>query len=164
MLILDEPTRPTIKRSPRVLLPLVLTASGMMTGTEAATPLGVSDSMRACVQEQNDSRRLACYDREMARAEKSYGLTDEQKRKLEQPKAGIDAKPQTLSSKVLAVTLRADGRNVITLENGQIWVQGEAFEHTAIHAGDAVTIKPGLLGSLYMFLPSRLRTRVTREQ
>jgi hypothetical protein len=146
----------------RVLLILAMTAS-RIGGTAAATP-GIPDSMRACVQEQDDSRRLACYDQEMARTEKSYGLNDEQKRKLNPPKADIDVKAQTLSSKVLAVTLRADGRQVITLENGQTWVQGEAFDDIAIHAGDVVTIKSGVLGSFYMYLPSKLRTRVRRDR
>jgi hypothetical protein len=134
-----------------------------MSGTAPATA-GTAESMRACVQEQNDSRRLACYDREMARTEKSYGLTDEQKRKLDVPKADIDAKAPAVSSKVRAVTPRADGRSVITLESGQIWVQGEAFDEIAIRAGEAVTIKSGMLGSFYMYLPSGLRTRVKRER
>jgi hypothetical protein len=126
--------------------------------------------MRACVQEQDDGRRLACYDREMARTEKSFGLNDEQKRKLDRSSPVVDAKPpvvdikpQTVPSSVVAVTLRTDGRNVITLQNGQIWVQGEAFEHTEIRVGDSVTVKSGLLGALYMYLPKG-RTRVTRER
>jgi hypothetical protein len=113
----------------------------------------------------------------MARTEKSFGLSDEQKRKLDRSNPVVDAKPpvadakppvvdikpQTVPSSVVAVTLRTDGRNVITLQNGQIWVQGEAFEHTEIRVGDSVTVKSGLLGALYMYLPKG-RTRVTRER
>ena len=143
---------------------LILAPTALVVAGTAAANSAIPDSMRMCVQEQDDSRRLACYDREMARAEKSYGLTDEQKRKLDPPKASAEVQAQPLSSKVLAVTLRADGRNAISLENGQIWVQGDAFENIAIHVGDAVTIKSGLLGSFYMDLPSKLRTRVTRKR
>jgi hypothetical protein len=151
-------------RSARVRPAWVLLAALSAVGFAHATPAGVPDSLRACMLEQDDGRRLACYDRELARAEKSYGLTDEQKRKLDPAPAHVDAKSQSLSSKVTAVTLRADGRNVINLENGQSWIQGEAFDQTAIRVGDAVTIKPEILGSLYMYFPSKSRTRVTREQ
>lgn len=157
----EERYTPEIRllRALLILAPTALVVAGI-----AAANSAIPDSMRACVQEQDDGRRLACYDREMVRAEKSYGLTDEQKRKLDPPKASVAMQAQPLTSKVAAVTLRADGRNVIALENGQIWVQGDAFEDIAIHAGDAVTIKSGLLGSFYMDLPSRLRTRVTRKR
>ena len=148
-----------LPRALLIFLPAVLSLAGT-----AAANSAVPDSMRMCVQEQDDGRRLACYDREMARAEKSYGLTDEQKRKLDPPKTSVEVKAQALSSKVLTLTLRADGRNVIALENGQIWVQGDAFEDIAIHVGDPVSIKPGLLGAFHMYLPSGLRTRVTRKR
>jgi hypothetical protein len=168
---------------------LLALAVSSLAGVVAAGPLAVSDSMRACAQEHDDGRRLACYDQEMARTEKSYGLSSSQKRKLDPPPkaaaepegtaepgaaaeakgapeakaARVDAPPPVISSKVQTVVLRRDGRNVITLENGQVWVQGEAFESTEIKTGDPVTIKPGMLGSLYMYLP-KLRTRVTRER
>jgi hypothetical protein len=161
----------------RVLVTTLLTGT-LSCSFAVAAPSGLPEGLRACAQEKDDSLRLACFDREMAHAEKSaeksYGLSDEQKRKLQPPPtARVDAPiasradattTQVPSAKVLAVTVRADGRTAITLDNGQTWVQGDAFEHIAVQAGDAVTIKPGLLGSLYMYLPSKSRTRVTRER
>jgi hypothetical protein len=141
---------------------------------------GPSDALRACMQEPDDSRRLACYDREMARLaaapppaaspapapspDKTFGLTPEQQQKL-QPRATREkASPQTLSSTVSAVGSSGDGRMVITLANGQVWVQGEAYEVFRVSVGDAITIKPGLLGSFHMYAPSGYATRVTRAR
>jgi len=53
-------------------------------------------------------------------------------------------------SEVRAVQLRADGRYVITLANGQVWVAGEAYDRAAIHVGDVATIKPGALRAFFM--------------
>jgi hypothetical protein len=65
---------------------------------------------------------------------------------------------------VTALSARADGRHVIALANGQIWVQGEAWEVLHLSVGDAVTVKPGVLGSYYLRAPSGSATRVTRAQ
>jgi hypothetical protein len=141
---------------------------------------GLPASLQACTQEPDDSRRLACYDHEMARLaaapppamspapapvpDKSFGLTPEQQRQLEPRATREKVIPQTLSSTVSAVSSRGDGRLVITLANGQVWVQGEAYEVFRIKAGDAITIKPGLLGSFHLYGPSGYATRVTRAR
>jgi hypothetical protein len=134
-----------------------------------AAPSGLPEALQACTQEHDDSRRLACYDREMAHlkaaSEKSFGLSGAQERKLEPPstpEAREKPKPQVLSSTVAAVSMRGDGRQVIRLDNGETWVQGEAYETFHVNAGDIVTIKHGALGSFYMYVPSGLATRVTR--
>ena len=157
------PRKAPLRRSADILLAISLAAWGGV-GMAAAAPPGLLDSMRACAQEQNDARRLGCYDRAMAGSEKSFGLTPKQQRTTEKSDGRVAATQPAISSRIVSVTLRSDGRNVIALESGQTWIQGDAFEHTAIHAGDEVTIKPGLLGSFYMYLPSQLRTRVTREK
>ena len=123
-------------------------------------------SLRA--QERDDSRRLACYDREAARLaatpDKSFGLPPEQARQLQPPQTRDKPKAQVLSAVVAAVGTRADGRQVIKLGNGETWVQGEAWEVFHVSVGDAITIKPGILGAFYLSVPSGLRTRVTRLQ
>jgi len=133
-----------------------------------AAAAGLPEALQACTQEHDDSRRLACYDREMARlttaSEKSFGLSGAQERKLEPPppEAREKPKPQVLSSTVTAVSMRGDGRQVIRLTNGETWVQGEAYETFHVNTGDTVTVKHGALGSFYMYVPSGLATRVTR--
>jgi hypothetical protein len=133
-----------------------------------AGPTGLEDALQVCMQEQDDSRRLLCYDREMRNfahtREKSFGLTAEQQRKSEPPEVHDKASPQILTSIVSAVTARSDGRLMITLANGQMWVQGEAWEVFHVSVGDTVTIKPGILGSLHLYTPSGSVTRVTRAR
>lgn len=147
-----------------------------------AASSGLPDSLRACTRERDDAQRLACYDREMAQlagppvaspaaatapaatapaattpaattsADRTFGLSAEK------------PKPQTLSSTVTSVNMRRDGRLVIALANGQVWVQGDAYEAFRVGVGDAITIKPGALGSLHLYAPSGLATRVTRAR
>lgn len=134
-------------------------------------------ALRICMNEPDDHLRLSCYDREMARlsaaAEKSFGLTAEQRRKLTPPapaaatpSATPPAKPtpELMSSTVVTLSVRADGRSVIELANGAVWVQGEAYEPLNLRPGESVTIRPGLLGSYYLYRPSGERTRVTRAR
>jgi len=141
---------------------------------------GLPAALHACTQEPDDSRRLACYDHEMARPaaarppaasppptpapDKSFGLSPEKQRQLEPRATRAKVIPQILSSTVSAVGSRGDGRLAITLANGQLWVQGEAYEVFRVNVGDAVTIKPGLLGSFHLYAPSGYATRVTRAR
>jgi hypothetical protein len=133
-----------------------------------AGPSGLPDALQACTQERDDSRRLACYDREMPRLaatpDKSFGLSPEQARKLQAPEARDKPRPQILSSTVSAVKERSDGRKVITLANGETWVQGEAWSAFPLSVGDAITIKPGALGSFHLYAPSGTATWVTRAR
>jgi hypothetical protein len=140
-----------------------------------AASSGLPDSLQACTRERDDARRLACYDREMAQlaappvaaagappavtapaattsADRTFGLPAEK------------PKPQTLSSTVTSVNMRSDGRLLIALANGQVWVQGDAYEAFRVAVGDAITIKPGALGSLHLYAPSGRATRVTRAR
>ncbi len=145
-----------------------------------AASSGLPDSLQACTRERDDARRLACYDRETAQlaappvaaaattpaattpaaitpaattsADRTFGLPAEK------------PKPQTLSSTVTSVNMRSDGRLVIALANGQVWVQGDAYEAFRLGVGDAITIKPGALGSLHLYAPSGRATRVTRAR
>lgn len=133
-----------------------------------AAPPALSDALQACTQERDDSQRLACYDREVPRLatppEKSFGLSPEQQSKLEHPDVREKPKPQTLASSVSAVSQRVDGRKVIALANGQIWVQGEAWTAFPVSVGDAITIKPGALGSFQLYTPSGVTIWVTRAR
>lgn len=152
----------------------------MLPGLPVRADSALPHSLQACAQEPDDSRRLACYDREMARLaaappaavtpapapspDKSFGLTPEQQRQREPRATREKVVPQTLSSTVSAVSSQSDGRLVITLANGQVWVQGEAYEVFRVNVGDAISIKPGLLGSFHMYAPSGYATRVTRAR
>jgi hypothetical protein len=133
-----------------------------------AGALDIPEALQACAREHDDSQRLACYDREMARLisaqQQSFGLSEIQQRKLEAPPAKPKAE-EAQSSVVKSLSLRVDGRYVIALANGETWVQGDAWARQPANVGDAVTIKPGLLGSFYLYASSGgLATRVTRQR
>jgi len=134
----------------------------------SAGPPALPAALQACAQERGDSQRLACHDREIPRLattpDKSFGLAAQQQSKLEQPDVREKPKPQTLSSSVTAVSQRVDGRIVVALANGQIWVRGEAWKAIPLNVGDAITIKPGVLGCFQLDTPSGVSIWVTRAR
>jgi hypothetical protein len=133
---------------------LLAAALGVAARCEAAPPPA---ALHACTLEREDAARLACFDREMQRLEtlaaKSYGLSGEQQGK---PPVVV------MSGVVGSLKLQSDGRTVITLADGAVWIQGEAYEALSLHAGDRVTVKPGLLGAFYLYPPQGSPTRVRR--
>ena len=83
----------------------------------------------------------------------------------EQKQAAATAPPpEDLHGKVAAIANRGFGKFVVTLDDGQVWAQLEVPDYM-LRVGDAVTIRPGVLGGLWMVGPSeRNRTRVKRIQ
>jgi hypothetical protein len=130
----------------------------------AADPL--TDHLRACASEPNDAKRLACYDHEMAHETPEraadVGMTGQLLRR-KQAQAGLAPLPtQNMTAAVTALAKRPYGEWVVTLDNGQVWVQQEVADFP-LKIGDVITIKPGMLGALWMVGPSeRVETRVKR--
>lgn len=153
------------QRSTRAILCAV--TLGAVLGQAAARAAEPSVSqLRVCMSENDDARRLACYDREMGRtpggAPADFGMTTELLRK-KQKQAGIQPEDrQTLSAKIAKVTFASHGRFIVTLDNGQVWSQVETLDFP-VKAGDTVTIEPGVLGGVWMEIHNgRRRTHVKR--
>lgn len=93
------------------------------------------------------------------------GLSTEGVRKLEAEK-GIsppEAKPpQELTAHLTSVSRNSAGRAVFTLDNGQVWQQSETRARFEAHAGDAVKITHGSLGSFWLSTDTHNWTRVER--
>jgi len=93
------------------------------------------------------------------------GLSAEGVRKLEAEK-GInpaEAKPpRELTAHLVSVSRNSAGRQVFTLDNGQVWRQSETRASFEPHAGDAVKITPGAIGSFWLSTDTHNRTRVER--
>lgn len=71
--------------------------------------------------------------------------------------------PKSMTGVVASVSTRARGELVVTLDNGQVWVQNQAVEFFTLKSGDRVEISVGALGSYTMWVPSiRRMSKVTR--
>ena len=125
----------------------------------------LSKRIAACTREQDDARRLACFDRAAApaaAADNTFGVHGSElarNRAADDPKQ--DTPPERLTAKIAAIEKRARGELVVTLDNGQVWAQKEAGAYFPLAVGDPVTILAGTLGSHRLIVGSRA-TAVTR--
>jgi hypothetical protein len=124
----------------------------------------LSERIAACTREQDDARRLACFDRaaenvDTAQAFGVHGSELARDRRVDEPQQ--DATPKRLTAKVAGIEKRARGELVVTLDNGQAWAQKEVGAYIPLNVGDPVTILAGTLGSHRLLVGSRA-TAVTR--
>jgi hypothetical protein len=121
--------------------------------------------LRACTQEHDDGKRLACFDRETVALPRPDRETKEVRAPL--PEFGLvekpnPAMPQNETDRLAAVTQRPNGALVFALENGQLWKATEQ-QYLPVRVGDSVTIRAGALGSFWLSAAGSNRTvRVTR--
>ena len=112
----------------------------------AAPPASAVDDLAeriaACTREQDDTQRLACFDRAAA------------------PQGPA---PKRMSATVTAIDKRPRGELVVTLDNGQVWAQKSADRYFPLKVGDPVAILSGSLGSFRLSAGSRA-TAVTRVE
>lgn len=142
----------------------------------AETVAQVPEALRACVSQKEDSRRLACYDREIAGLDKQaevsaapqpaaagvaagegFGLPREALKEVDRRKA------EQVQGKIASIVSRPRGERVVTLDNSQVWVQKSLDLSIRLKVGDEVTIKRGALGSYLLFASGR-STTVMRVQ
>lgn len=122
----------------------------------AADPL--RDRVEACVANRDDAARLRCFDevaaslpKEKAPADAAFGA----KEPREPP-------PAVLTAHVVSVS-QPNGRNYrVVLDNDQVWQETEHVRDLEITQGEAVRIKPGVLGSFFLIAESGRSTRVRR--
>lgn len=121
--------------------------------------------------------RLACYDAAFgkpegaasgtaasvasARGPEEFGLTHAAI-KARDPEKAKEILPESITGAVTEIGWRPTGEIVVTLDNGQIWVQLETDSKVRIKVGDTVRIKKGSLGSYLLVTPSRVATRARR--
>ena len=171
---------PRALAAPAVLAALAAAAS--LAGPQAIGQ-GLPPSLRACMAERDDARRLACFDREAAQlgpqsaatataaatpepltAEQRFGFRGEVAREAIAEKKAAVPQLERLESTVTAVARRGSIDWIVTLENGQQWAQISTGTPYTIRVGDAVTINPGALGSFLLTGPSGRATRVRRAR
>ena len=155
-----------------------------MLAVPAATAAEDADAaLRGCRGERDDSKRLACYDREIDRlgtraagvsaapaAPAAPALTPEERfgREAAMDREATARKEQEarqlseLNATVTEIWTRADGLMVLTLDNGQIWKQVRPDSLFRLKAGEKVKIQPAALGSFLLSGPGKRSTRVSR--
>jgi len=75
------------------------------------------------------------------------------------PRAAGDRK--NVSATISDVSHRADGRFVVTLDNGQVWSQLERDSTAAVATGDQITVRPGVFGSNILITRAGMQVKVT---
>ena len=156
-------------------------AAALVAAAPVEAALAAADDLAqriaACTHEQDDARRLACFDRAAAPkaaasqaavpkvdATQTFGVQgSELARSRDDDKPRADSPPKRISATVTAIEKRARGELVVTLDNGQVWAQKEVGAYFPLEVGDPVAILAGTLGSFRLIAGNRA-TAVTRVQ
>ena len=157
-------------------LQTVLAAVLTVSGPAFAADDDLARRIAACTHEQDDVRRLACFDRaaapkavSQAAAPKvdptqTFGVQgSELARNRDDDKSQSESSPKRITATVTAIDKRAHGELVVTLDNGQVWAQKEVGAYFPLKVGDPVAILAGTLGSFRLISGNRA-TAVTRVQ
>ena len=159
-------------KGPHTLLAFALSIAAVAPPAHTADD-DLAQRNAACTREQDDARRLACFDRAAApkaaaapdvSATETFGVHgSELARSREDGKPEPEGPPQRIGAKVTAIEKRARGELVVTLDNGQVWAQKETGAYFPLKVGDPVSILAGTLGSFRLIAGNRA-TAVTRVQ
>ena len=145
----------------------VLAAALLVAGPSFAADDDLAQRIAACTREQDDARRLACFDRAAAPkvdTTHTFGVQgSELARNRDDDKPQADSPPKKISATVTSIEKRARGELVVTLDNGQVWAQKEIGAYFPLKVGDPVSILAGTLGSFRLIAGNRA-TAVTRVQ
>jgi len=155
----------------------------LILGTPAALAQAVPPDLQQCVAEADDARRLACFDAGVARLagvppataapaapapapaattatpEQIFGARGELAREVRPP---AERALRQLNGHVAGLSKRTRGEIVVTLDNGQVWQLLSPLDDPRLEVGDAVTIKPGSMGSYFISGPAGRAAKAKR--
>jgi hypothetical protein len=170
-------------------LALVLAQCWLSPALAAGTTANAS--FMACAGEQDDARRLACFDAVVTQAraqprppvesaapapaataataaavvplskEERFGLRGDLKQEKAK-KAPELAELKELRATVTKVAAKPHGELILTLDNGQVWYEIQTSTGIRVKTGDQVTIRSGALGSYSVVAPNGRSSKVTR--
>jgi hypothetical protein len=161
--------------------------SGMGFSTAKAAE-GTTEALLACADEPDDARRLRCFDATVAGLRgapalpaASAAVTPDTRTRAASPQTSVPAASakdkfgargdlnrekhaelSEITATVTTVTARPHGELVITLDNGQVWVELAPGSKIRLKTGDPVTIEAGALGSFSLIAPNRRSSKVSR--
>ena len=150
-----------------------------------ATPPLAGAQGHDCAKVADDAARLACYDAAFGRAaaaetaagaavvapaigvpaspEAEFGLTGAAILARDPEKAAAEErKPTALEATVTGLDQKPGGQLVLTLDNGQTWIQSEAGLNSRVRVGDRVKIRKAALGSFVLVTPAGVGMKVRR--
>lgn len=157
-----------------------LLAHGLLSPGLALAAGGAAPFM-ACAAEPDAGKRLACFDAAVAHArsqpaaspetaavaavaplskEEKFGLRGDLKQEKAKQAPEL-AELESLSGKVTQVATKAHGELIVTLDNGQVWAEIQAYSGLRVKVGDMATVKAGALGSYSLVVNGR-SGKVTR--
>jgi len=128
-----------------------------------------------CAKLADDVARLACYDAAFGRAVAApaaaapaspaaeFGLTGAAILARDPEKAAAEErKPTAIEATVAALDQQKGGQLVLTLDNGQVWIQSEAGLNSRVRVGDQVTIRNAAFSSFVLVTPGGVGMKVRR--
>lgn len=164
------------KRVSWMMTPL-LAVTAATAGAQEATGL------LSCAAEENDTMRLGCYDREIARLMKDgmtipvvaaridqaalvdeFGMRGEILRKTMEKRQRDNPRLEKLDATVIKLSTGTGGRLIVDLDNGQQWEQTQGKTVQFLKVGDEVHFTRGTLGSFFLTTGQRLTVRVRRTR
>jgi len=76
--------------------------------------------------------------------------------------AAEERKPTAIEATVTALGQQKGGQLVLTLDNGQVWIQSEAGLNSRVRVGDQVTIRKAAFSSFVLVTPGGVGMKVRR--
>jgi hypothetical protein len=95
------------------------------------------------------------------KAEQEFGLSEKDKL-ARASDAERKVSSDGIEAAVTGIAYRGTGEMLVTLDNGQVWMQAEAVTHARLRIGDTVTIRKAAMGSYQLLTPGRIAMRVRR--
>jgi len=169
-----------------IALGLYLAQSWLSPALAAGT--SANASFMTCADEQDDARRLACFDAVVAQTrarpappvastvpaaavaataavplskEERFGLRGDLKEEKSKQAPEL-AELKELRATVTKVAAKPYGELILSLDNGQVWYEIQANSGIRVKTGDQVTIRAGALGSYSVVAPNGRSSKVTR--
>lgn len=140
----------------------------------------IPEPLRRCAELNDDAQRLACYDRYVSRGGIDWASAEpaletapparkpdpaahaDPEARFGLPKPDDDEDVDEISARITEIVVRASRERIITLDNGQVWVEDGPKPSLRLKVGDTVTIRSGIFGSYRLVGPGNRSNAVDR--
>ncbi|MFL6602035.1 MAG: hypothetical protein ACJ8R9_11980 [Steroidobacteraceae bacterium] len=125
----------------------------------------LSDGLRRCAGQSDETQRLACFDALAAALPKiqtdKFGMTADIAHQRA-PTEEYSHKSDVLTGKIRALRQGPRGEFIFTLDNDQVWRQDQPSPNISFSVGEAVRIEHGAMSSLWLAADHGRKTKVKR--